>query len=112
MLFRSQHFALARVINDAYARKGKVLVPAFAIGRTQVLLYFLNELVERKQIPPVPVALDTPMGTLVTETYEKARKLFDKESLEKIQRGDDPLDFDNLFVVKRGGDSAKLMHTK
>ena len=103
---------LARVINEAHARRGKVLVPAFAIGRTQVLLYFLNELVERKQIPNVPVALDTPMGTLVTETYEKARKLFDKEALEKIQRGDDPLDFDNLFVVKRGGDSAKLMHTK
>jgi metallo-beta-lactamase family protein len=103
---------LARIVNDVAKRGGKILIPAFAIGRTQVLLYFLNELVEAKKIPPIPVALDTPMGTHVTETYASAKKLFDKETLAKIQRGDDPLDFDNLFVVKRGGDSAKLMHTK
>ena len=103
---------LERIINEAYKTGSKVLIPAFAIGRTQVLLYFLNELVEQKRIPHVPVALDTPMGTLVTETYERCRKLFDKESLEKIQRGDDPLDFNDLFVVKRGKDSARLMDTK
>jgi metallo-beta-lactamase family protein len=103
---------LERVIKEAHARDGKILIPAFAIGRTQVLLYFLNELVEGKRIPKIPVALDTPMGTLVTETYEHARKLFDKETLAKIQRGDDPLDFDNLFVVRRGQDSAKLMDSR
>jgi metallo-beta-lactamase family protein len=103
---------LERVINDAVARKAKVLIPAFAIGRTQVLLYFLNTLVEAKRIPEVPVALDTPMGTLVTETYARSKKLFDKESLDKIARGDDPLDFESLFVVKRGADSYRLIDSK
>jgi metallo-beta-lactamase family protein len=103
---------LERIVNEAWKNKSKILIPAFAIGRTQVLLWFLNNLVESKRIPSIPVALDTPMGTLVTETYERCRRLFDKESLEKIQRGDDPLDFDNLFVVKRGKDSARLMDTK
>lgn len=103
---------LERVVKDAAARRGKILIPSFAIGRTQVLLWFLNNLVENGKIPEVPVALDTPMGTLVTETYSRCRRLFDRETLEKIQRGDDPLDFENLFVVKRGKDSARLMDTK
>ena len=103
---------LERIVNDAAKRKAKILIPAFAIGRTQVLLYFLNELVEAKRIPEVPVALDTPMGTLVTETYARSKKLFDKESLAKIARGDDPLDFDSLFVVKRGKDSYRLVDSQ
>lgn len=103
---------LERIVLDAWERKGKILIPAFAIGRTQVLLYFLNNLVESGRIPEIPVALDTPMGTLVTETYARCKRLFDKESLAKIQRGDDPLDFENLFVVKRGKDSARLVQTK
>ena len=49
----------------------------FAIGRTQVLLWFLNNMVEHGRIPEIPVALDTPMGTLVTETYASMKKLFD-----------------------------------
>jgi metallo-beta-lactamase family protein len=103
---------LERIVKDAVARKSKILIPAFAIGRTQVLLWFLNNLVEEKRIPEVPVMLDTPMGTLVTETYARARRLFDRETLDKIQRGDDPLDFENLFVVRKGKDSARLMETK
>jgi metallo-beta-lactamase family protein len=103
---------LLRILKDAAQNGSKVLIPAFAIGRTQVLLWFINDLVESKKIPPIPVALDTPMGTLVTESYASMKKLFDKESLQKISRGDDPLDFDNLFVVKRGKDSARLMDSK
>ncbi len=99
---------LEAILKDAIARKGKVLVPAFAIGRTQTLLYFLNNLVEARRIPEVPVMIDTPMGLAVTATYQRFRRLFDKESLEKLARGDDPLDFEDLFEVRRGKDSRKL----
>jgi metallo-beta-lactamase family protein len=99
---------LKKVVNDAVDRGGKVLIPAFAIGRTQVLLYFLNHLFETGQIKHIPVALDTPMGLMITETYDRCRKLFDKEALHKIQRGDDPLHFEELFIVKRGHDSARV----
>ncbi|MCC6528200.1 MAG: MBL fold metallo-hydrolase, partial [Polyangiaceae bacterium] len=88
---------LEAIVRDAIVRKAKVLVPAFAIGRTQTLLYFLNHLVENHRIPEVPVAIDTPMGLAVTETYAKFRRLFDKESLDQLARGDDPLDFESLF---------------
>lgn len=100
---------LLRVVKDTVAQKGKIFIPAFAIGRTQVLLYFLNELAEAGRLPRVPVALDTPMGLLITETYQKFRKLYDKETVQKLQRGDDPLDFDELFVVKKGKDSWRLV---
>ncbi len=99
---------LLRIVKEAVRTKAKVLIPSFAIGRTQVLLWFLNHLVERGDIVNVPVALDTPMGLLVTETYDRFKKLFDKESVAQIARGDDPLDFEELFSVKRGQDSARL----
>ena len=96
------------ILKDAIARKAKVLVPAFAIGRTQTLLWFLNKLVESERIPALPVAIDTPMGLAVTDTYNEFRPLFDKESLDMLAHGDDPLDFENLFRVRRGKESARL----
>lgn len=98
-----------RVLLDAVARKSRVLVPSFAIGRTQTLLYFLNELVESKRVPELPVAVDTPMGLAVTDTYKRFSRLFDKESLDKIAHGDDVLDWESLFAVERGKDSRRLM---
>ncbi len=102
--------ALESILKHAVERKAKVLVPSFAIGRTQSLLWFLNNLVEQKRIPDVPVFIDTPMGVAVTQTYEDWRRLFDKESLELLARGDDPLDFHDLFKVQRGRDSERLHH--
>ena len=99
---------LEAIVKDAVARDAKVLVPAFAIGRTQVLLYFLDTLVESRRIPEVPVMIDTPMGLAVTRTYQRYRRLFDKEALAKLARGDDPLDFADLFQVTRGADSRRL----
>ncbi len=103
---------LERIVNDAWKRRAKVLIPAFAIGRTQVLLWFLSDLVEKKRIPEIPVALDTPMGLLVTETYKRAKRLYDRETLDRIQHGDDPLDFDSLFTVRRGKDSFRLRQSE
>lgn len=99
---------LERILKDAIARRAKVLVPAFAIGRTQTLLYHLNNLVEARRIPEVPVAIDTPMGLAVTETYKRFSRLYDRESLAMLARGDDPLDFEDLFQVRRGSDSRRL----
>ncbi|MCA9590482.1 MAG: MBL fold metallo-hydrolase [Myxococcales bacterium] len=99
---------LEAILRDAISRKAKVLIPSFAIGRTQTLLYFLNTLVESGRIPEIPVAIDTPMGLAITETYKRFQPIFDKEALDKIADGDDPLDFENLFKVERGKDSARL----
>lgn len=99
---------LERVLRETIARGGKVFVPAFAIGRTQTLLYFLDRLVTAGRVPSVPVFVDTPMGLAVTELYQSNRALFDRESLARLAAGDDPLDFERLFSVKKGAESARV----
>lgn len=99
---------LRRLIQRAHDLKGHLLVPAFAIGRTQLLLYHLNALVEAGRVPKTPVAVDTPMGLQVTESYQRFERLYDKEALSRIGRGDDPLDFQRLYAVRRSSDSGRL----
>lgn len=99
---------LERILLAAIQRGGHVLVPAFAIGRTQTLLYHLNNLVEAGRIPTLPVAVDSPMGIGVTRTYSDFSRLFDRESLAKIAAGDDPLDFEELYAVRRHEHSQRL----
>lgn len=60
---------LERIIKDTYSRNGVVLIPAFAVGRTQVLLYYLNQLMENDRIPDVPVYIDSPMAISATYLY-------------------------------------------
>ena len=60
---------LARIINEAVARKGALLVPAFAVGRTQELIWCIRELEDAGRIPKVPVFIDSPMATDVTEIF-------------------------------------------
>lgn len=60
---------LERIIKETFTRGGVVLIPAFAVGRTQVLLYYLNQLMENKRIPDVPVYIDSPMATSATYLY-------------------------------------------
>jgi metallo-beta-lactamase family protein len=99
---------LEAAIRHALRDGGHILVPTFAIGRAQVLLYLLNELVEAGRIPELPVAVDTPMGLAVTDTYKRFRKLYDRESLAKLERGDDPIDFDDLYGVRESKHSRRI----
>ena len=99
---------LERIVLRAIAKRGHILVPAFAIGRTQTLLYHLNTLVEAGRVPHLPVAVDTPMGLRITETYAHSRRLFDAEALDRIAHGDEPLDFEGLYAVYRRRDSERL----
>jgi metallo-beta-lactamase family protein len=99
---------LERIINTALKDGGHILVPSFAIGRTQTLLYYLDALVESGRIDDVPVAVDSPMALRVTETYSKHRQLFDDEAQTQMASGDDPLDFEGLYAVERRKDSERL----
>ncbi len=100
--------ALCEIVTRACDDGGHILVPAFAIGRTQALLYLLNELVEARRLPQINVAVDTPMGLRVTDNYRKFRMLYDKKALDRIAHGDDPLDFEDLYAVTREWQSRKL----
>lgn len=99
---------LCRAITHALESGGHILVPAFAIGRTQILIYLLNNLIESGRLPDVPVAIDTPMGLKVTELYQASRHLFDEVVKDQIAGGDDPLIFDSLYAVKKARHSEQL----
>ena len=99
---------ILKVVERARKDGGHILVPAAAIGRTQELIYHLDKLVEAERLKDLPVALDTPMGLRVTNVYENFKPLFDEESLDKLSRGDDPLDFKGLYAVRKTRDSRKL----
>lgn len=87
---------LENIIKAALARGGTLVIPTFSIDRTQVLLYELNALVERKAIPSVPVFVDSPMGIRATEIYQSNTKLFNDAAQKQIAGGDDPFHFPRL----------------
>lgn len=70
---------LADIINETIARGGKVIIPAFAIGRTQLLIYYLRELEDANRIPVIPVIVDSPMGASATRFYAKHKQEHDLE---------------------------------
>ncbi len=82
---------LGRVIEETFRRGGMVVVPAFALGRTQEVLYYLAELAEAGRIDPGDVFLDSPMAIDATELYRRARSEHDEELAELVAAGDDPL---------------------
>ncbi len=99
---------LADVINEAAARKGVILVPAFAIDRTQELLYFLRELVEDEAIAPLPIFLDSPMAREATTVYRSCALEHDAEMRALVREGVDPLLPPNFEVVGRVDESKRL----
>ena len=76
---------LARIVRDGAARGGAILVPAFALGRTQELLWLLQELEEAKRIPSVPVYVDSPLAVEVTDLYGRHPEDHDAEMHERVR---------------------------
>jgi len=82
---------LARIINDAAARNAPVLIPAFAVGRTQEIIYLIRELEEEKLIPILPVTVDSPMAGLATLAYSRRTEEQDEEYASVLARHQHPL---------------------
>lgn len=100
------------IIKNAVARKAKILVPVFAVGRTQLLLYLLAQMFRHKTVPKFPIFLDSPMGIEATKIYWEHAELFDDE-FKALQR-ERPLqqDLTTLTVTPTAQDSMKLNDEK
>lgn len=97
---RSRQFE--KIVNETLARGGTLVIPAFSIDRTQVLLYELNNLVEQKKIPSVPVFVDSPMAIKATEIYGASTELFNDTVRAQISGGDHIFRFPHLqFTVSQ-----------
>jgi metallo-beta-lactamase family protein len=96
---------LAQVINDTVKRGGILMVPAFALGRTQVMLQQICDLRNDKKIPGwLGVYVDSPLATRLTEVHRQYSNLFDAETLDMLK----PFDFPNLFYVANVQESMEL----
>jgi metallo-beta-lactamase family protein len=99
------------VIRKAVEAEGKILVPVFAIGRTQLLLYLLAGAFKRKALPRFPVYVDSPMAIEATKIYAKHVELFDEEALAMHKSGDLRAHLDTAQYCPTANDSRALNET-
>ncbi|CAN5552258.1 MBL fold metallo-hydrolase [soil metagenome] len=88
-------------------RQSRLLVPSFAVGRTQTVLYYIAKLVAEKKIPPIRTYIDSPMGVEVSHVYAKYGQQFDDESRE-LMGEKDLLKFSGVILSRTGDDSRKI----
>lgn len=105
---------LADIINRAAARGGKIIVPSFAVGRTQQLVLLLNQLVMAKRIPSIPIFVDSPLAVNVTDTFRKYSNLFDAETARMLSEDaeGDVFGFSRLRYIRDVEDSKALNHLR
>ena len=100
---------LADVINRVAKRGGVVVIPSFAVGRTQTLMYYLRELDDARRIPKLPVYVDSPMAISVTDIYARHHEDHDLDFTKLEQQGDrDPLNLQGVHMTRAVEDSKKI----
>src|ERR1700677_4440976 len=100
---------LADVINRVVKRGGAVVIPSFAVGRTQTLMYYLRQLDEAGRIPKVPVFVDSPMAISVTGLYAKHKEDHDMDFTQAEQQGDpDPLNLNEVKITRTVDESKAI----
>lgn len=108
---------LIEIILNTTRRGGNVVIPSFAVGRTQELIYELNRFCDsnneyRKELDKIFVYIDSPMATTATEIFRRNAQVFDEETREYILKGDNPLEFKNLKFTRSSKESQDLNFNK
>ena len=99
---------LRDIILNTHKKNGNVIIPAFAIERTQEIIYTLSKLFREKKIPEIPVFIDSPLAISATEIFRKNQHCFDKETRDMLLSGNSPLDFPNLYFTRTAEESKRL----
>ncbi|OHA63153.1 MAG: hypothetical protein A3E07_03615 [Candidatus Wildermuthbacteria bacterium RIFCSPHIGHO2_12_FULL_45_9] len=102
---------LKQAIRETIHRKSVLLIPAFAMERTQQLLYEINELKEHEHLSPFPVYMDSPLAIRLTEIYQRYSKdpqYFDPQTIAHIQSGDSIFDFPGLHITRTSRQSKEI----
>ncbi|NLT71406.1 MAG: MBL fold metallo-hydrolase [Verrucomicrobiaceae bacterium] len=99
---------LSDILNRALDKKGKIIIPAFAVERTQQLVYVLHQLTEEKLIPPVPIYVDSPLAVSATEIFRLHPECFNEEVYEFLFEKRDPFGFENLSLIRKVDESKAL----
>jgi metallo-beta-lactamase family protein len=100
---------VAKVIREVYDRKGKIIIPAFAVGRTQLLVYVLHKLFDQNRIPEIPIYVDSPLALNATKVFREHPECFDRETSRIfLESGDDPFGFGRLKYITTVEQSKEL----
>jgi metallo-beta-lactamase family protein len=103
---------LERIINETHKAGGNVVIPSFALERTQELLYHLNNLLKEDRIPHLLAFVDSPMAVKITEVFKKHPELFDEETIAQLRAGDEPCNFPGLTMSRTVDQSKSINHIK
>jgi metallo-beta-lactamase family protein len=103
---------IAEVISSTKKAGGNIIVPSFALERSQDVLYYINELLLEDAIPHIMVFLDSPMATKITRVFKRHSELFDEEMAEFIRKHKSPFDFPELKMTDTTSQSKAINHIK
>lgn len=103
---------MANIINDAAKRNAPILIPAFAVGRTQEVLYMIRELEEQKRIPVLPVVVDSPMASQATQVYNRWHEEHDREYASILANKRHPLRTASMSTASSRDESKHLNELK
>ncbi len=103
---------LADIINEAAKRNAPILIPAFAVGRTQEVLYLIRDLEEKKQIPVLPVVVDSPMAAQATQVYNRFSEEHDEEYASILAHKQHPLRTCSMRTASTREESKRLNDEK
>ncbi|MEK9157981.1 MAG: MBL fold metallo-hydrolase, partial [Patescibacteria group bacterium] len=99
---------LRSIIKDTIAKKGTLMIPSFAMERTQELLFELNNMHNEGEIPAVPIFIDSPLAIKLTEVYQRYPEYFNKEAKYLIDSGDDLFNFAGLQYSRTSEESKHI----
>ncbi|MEO8208534.1 MAG: MBL fold metallo-hydrolase [Chloroflexota bacterium] len=101
---------LADAVREVEQSAGVLLVPSFAIGRTQEIVWQLDRLIDAGKIPLLPLYLDSPMASKASDVFRRHTEVYDAETAELFRAGDSPIDYPNQTVTNRFEDSKAIAH--
>ncbi len=101
---------LKKLIIESVESGGNLVIPAFAVGRTQDLLYHIRTLLLKGEIPRIPVYIDSPMAISVTEIYRDNPGYYDEPTLKMLADNQSPFEFNNLYFTRTVEDSRRINH--
>lgn len=100
---------VAKVVRQVFDRKGKIIIPAFAVGRTQLLVYVFHKLFDQKRIPEIPIYVDSPLAVNATKVFKDHPECFDRETRRIfLESGNDPFGFGRLKYISTVDQSKEL----
>jgi metallo-beta-lactamase family protein len=100
--------ALERVVREAMERSGRIIIPAFAVGRTQEIVYALDRLFRAGRLPEIPIYIDSPLAADVQEIVRSHPEVYDDETQAALRLGGDPFGMRRVTLVREAADSMRL----